>query len=192
MGESPAAGVTLEDIRDSVSYRFIEHLADLSGRHIQWQIHARSGICMADLNRDFSSRLTHTPCDVLLLVMGVNDAAQLTPVSAFRKQLSLLIRRFKTYTSPGAVLLIAGAPMLDHFPALPWPLRAVLGRHSRRLDNVMAETADQHGLIYVPTNIDGGEIFADDGFHPNTEASGLWAELLAQALHQHALVVSVD
>jgi lysophospholipase L1-like esterase len=87
-------------------------------------------------------------------------------------------------------VLWSGLPPMHRFPALPQPLRAVLGRHARDLDAALERHAcrDQASLQHVPMPpMSRPEWIAQDGFHPGPQAYAVWGGALAQALMQSAL-----
>jgi lysophospholipase L1-like esterase len=67
------------------------------------------------------------------------------------------------------------------FPALPWPLRTVLGWRSAALQ----AAADRLGGRLPRLVVErfeaplASDLFASDGFHPNLKAHTLWGERIA-------------
>ena len=84
-----------------------------------------------------------------------------------------------------SLVLLAGVPPLDHFPALPRPLSFVLGARSAALDQASAKLAmKMERVVHVPFRIEKArarELFCQDGFHPSELGYKLWAEQLAEA-----------
>jgi lysophospholipase L1-like esterase len=83
-----------------------------------------------------------------------------------------------------ALVLLSGVPPMDRFPALPQPLRFVLGARSAALERATVElTKRLRRVEHVPFAIekDCEELFCEDGFHPSERGYSLWAEQLAAA-----------
>lgn len=72
-------------------------------------------------------------------------------------------------------------PPLGRFPALPQPLRGVLGLRARPLDAAGAGLAPGlPGLTHLPLSLPvTPELFCADGFHPGPAGYRQWAALLA-------------
>jgi hypothetical protein len=74
---------------------------------------------------------------------------------------------------------------MARFPALPQPLRRVLGASSRRLDQALQRwTADSGARLHaaMPALVGHepiGALMAADGFHPGPALYRRWAEALA-------------
>ena len=77
-----------------------------------------------------------------------------------------------------------GLPPLGAFPALPQPLRSVLGDRAARIDRRLGAWLESRpNALHLP--FDGApapEQFAHDGYHPAPAAVTLWAEFLAERL----------
>jgi lysophospholipase L1-like esterase len=85
-----------------------------------------------------------------------------------------------------ALMLLAGVPPIDCFPALPKPLNFVLGARSASLDQAsMAMAKRLKRVVHVPVQIEKAqrtELFCSDGFHLSELGYRLWAEQLAAAI----------
>jgi lysophospholipase L1-like esterase len=68
---------------------------------------------------------------------------------------------------------------MHRFPALPQPLRAVLGRKAIELDAVLHELGQDY--LPMPARLDPDWIAAD-GFHPGPQAYAAWAQQIAPGL----------
>jgi lysophospholipase L1-like esterase len=80
-------------------------------------------------------------------------------------------------------VVLAGVPPVGVFPALPQPLRALLGWRAWWLDRAASRSAARAGLVYVPTRLDrtARTLFAADGFHPSAAGCAVWGRALVQA-----------
>jgi len=80
-----------------------------------------------------------------------------------------------------AAVVIGGIAPISSFPALPWPLRNVLGWRAAALQ----EAADGLGQRFEKLVVERfsapltRDLFASDGFHPNPHAHSLWGEKIA-------------
>jgi hypothetical protein len=72
---------------------------------------------------------------------------------------------------------------MQRFPGLPMPLRQVFGWRAARLDGVGHQVAAAIDPVrHLPTPVpDDPSAFASDGYHPNAQACGEWARVVAAA-----------
>ncbi len=183
VGESPLAAVGLADPSETVAHHLAAHIAQASGRPTHWRILARGGYTADAVRRRLVPELETWAADLILIGLGVNDSIRLRSARRWQRDLTLLIADLHQRTGPTPVLL-AGVPDMHHFPLLPPALKLLLGSRSRLLDLAATELAMQRAQTrYVSMQLDArsGELFCEDGFHPNAQGHALWAEQLAPA-----------
>ncbi|MNE68319.1 hypothetical protein D3C80_1639730 [compost metagenome] len=74
-------------------------------------------------------------------------------------------------------------PPLQHFSALPWLLRQLLGWRARLLDRQMRALAAREGLLCCATHLEmRAEFLALDGYHPSPLGYRIWGEDLGGRL----------
>ena len=175
---------------DPVSVRAVRGPgANSSPLCVDWQIAARTGLRTRDIapalagllrSNDGVAGREAVPCyDLALVALGVNDATALQSASAFRRDVQALRILLREKHGIGRILW-SGLPPIHRFPALPQPLRAVLGRKARELDAVLREWGADY--VAMPARLDDAWI-ADDGFHPGPLAYAAWAAQLRRPLH---------
>src|SRR5262249_55787753 len=100
--------------------------------------------------------------------------------AAFARDLTALVSAARSCVGDAAVV-IAGVAPLKFFPGLPSPLRGILGWRCTALQTAAERVAEQlprlvverFSALFVP------ELFASDGFPPNSRAQALWGEKIA-------------
>jgi lysophospholipase L1-like esterase len=94
-----------------------------------------------------------------------------------------LVAAIRAQVGPAPVAL-AGVPPMHTFPALPQPLRAVLGARARRLDAALARLpARLPALRHVPMRLDPArDLFCEDGFHPSEAGYAIWGARMGEEL----------
>ncbi|MFZ0159786.1 MAG: GDSL-type esterase/lipase family protein [Kineosporiaceae bacterium] len=170
VGDSVAAGVGIEDHEHTVAGRLATILHARTGRSVAWSVLARSGAdaaAVADLLGDGAGV---RGADLVVVSVGVNDVKDLRSDDDWRVGLRRLLQ-VVTAAAPGALVAMVGLPPVERFPALPWPLSALLGARARRLDRIGREVAATVAAVVrlevgVEEIGDVGAAFADDGFHP--------------------------
>lgn len=191
-GESTAVGVGVDTHEEGLAARIAGHLADGTGREVGWRVDGRNG---ARTRADGAHAWRRLPRpsgehDVLIVVLGVNDTLGLTPPRHWRTQMHRLVEEATRCLRPGGLVIVAGIPRIDTFPALPQPLRAVLGAHGRVLDAATRDLiADAPGAVHVstPPMVDDVDLCAD-GFHPSAHGYARWA----RRLHEEAVAPWAD
>ncbi|WP_235934946.1 SGNH/GDSL hydrolase family protein [Undibacterium crateris] len=189
IGESPMAGVGVTHYDDSLCARFAALLAQQQACQVHWQVLAENGARLAAAS-SWLQQLPASPTDtvdIILLSFGVNDTTAFASVATYRRQMSALLQQLQTRW-PAAQILISGVPKLAEFPALPSPLRHVLGYKAASLDSAVAGLLAQF-VVKLPLNqsklchiampvMRDKRCMASDGYHPSAMGAALWAEQL--------------
>ena len=159
-------------------------IAAQGGQAVHWQARglngARSGWLLEQLATP--DGLIATP-DIVVFSNGINDVTTIRSEAAVVGQLQAVITAAES-RFPGALVFQLGLPPLGVFPALPQPLRQVLGRRSDRIDTALdAWLAQRPRAHFLPfESLPRAEQFARDGYHPAAPAVALWAESLAPTI----------
>ena len=189
IGESPVAGVGVERQEEAITAQFAQELAVALKRPVQWRAFGKNGATVADASREILPQLQQVPAQqagetrILLIAFGVNDSTAFHSSCRYRRDLAALACALQQQLSP-TLLLISGAPPLHLFPALPQPLRHVLGMKAAALSRVAQQlAAELPQAIYVPVRSDARErsLMAHDGYHPSAAGARVWAQQLAHA-----------
>ncbi len=176
-GDSAAAGVGAGSQDQALTGRLVH---ELSGDfRVTWRLEAATSATTPD-TLDRLSRLPRAPYDVLVTSLGVNDITRRTSVAAWLED-QRAIRSLARTRFGVSLLVLAGLPPVDRFPALPQPLRWYLGGRARRFTHGLAEdTAGEADARVIDLRFPlGPEAMAEDGFHPGPPAYGEWAERAA-------------
>jgi lysophospholipase L1-like esterase len=72
---------------------------------------------------------------------------------------------------------------VGRFPALPHPLRGVLGLRARLLEAALHRLArGTDGAVHVPLPaLAGNHFFCEDRFHPSEEGYAVWGRAMGRA-----------
>ena len=179
VGDSTAVGTGAESLADALPGR----LGKLLGA--RWRAVGRNGATAADVLRDHIDEAAGGPADVVVLVVGWNDAMRLRSPRAFARDLGLLIDRLRA-ASPEARVVVVAPPAFGDFAVLPQPLRTALGSAATGLSRVAAQVAASRDAVFAP-GFDGRSVAAD-GFHPDAAGYTRMAEGIAAAVASAALV----
>ncbi|MFM7533590.1 MAG: SGNH/GDSL hydrolase family protein [Rubrivivax sp.] len=183
-GDSSAAGVGVAHQRDALAAPLAVELARQTRRAVQWRLVAASGLSTAGL----LARLREAgwpPADLVMVVTGVNDVVEQVPSGravAAREALANALRN----AAGARHVAFAPVPPIHRFPALPQPLRAVLGRDAQRHNHALARWAHARSdvsVVSMTMPLHAG-VMAEDGFHPGGPVYAYCARAMAAHLGQ--------
>lgn len=180
LGDSSAAGVGVDRQDDALAGQLVAALAD---HHPDWRLEAWTGATTA-LTLARLRALPEIPFDIAVVALGVNDVTRGVPLKRWlihqRELAAALSGRFGVRH-----LYLSGVPPMGAFPALPRPLRDVLGARAARFDAALAGLAatipGARHLAFDTVQLQPA-MMAQDGYHPGAAAYALWAEALARAI----------
>lgn len=184
IGESTVAGVGAPTHAEALTGQLAMAIARKRQRAVQWQALGRSGISARDALDLLVPELNQTQADWVVLALGVNDVLRFRSPQGWLKDLSGLIDALRQKLGMVPIIL-APVPQMQHFPALPQPLRSVLGLWARLLDQAACALAGRlPQVVHVPFTIapDAKGFYCIDGFHPSVNGYAAWAEQLASAV----------
>lgn len=179
-GDSSAAGVGARTQAEALAGRLSAELADLEP---DWVLHARTGATTQTALASLAA-LPATRVDAAVVALGVNDLTRGVPLARWLAQqrdlAALLQGRFGARH-----VYLSGVPPMGAFPALPRPLRDVLGARAARFDAALAaQTREIPGVTHLPFDaaLLAPAMMASDGFHPGPQVYALWARAVAAAI----------
>lgn len=180
IGESTVAGVGVEAQESALAGCLAQALAQRLGRPVAWRACGENGITAGQACQNLLPLALAEPADLVLLVFGVNDTTHLSSLSAWRSALRQLCRELG---AQGAQVVFTGVPPIQHFSALPWLLRRLLGWRALLLDETLAEISREEGAAHVRLGLNcSPEYLARDGYHPSALGYRVWADGLAGLL----------
>jgi lysophospholipase L1-like esterase len=189
IGESTAAGVGAAHHGEALAGELAARLATKLGRRTRWHALGENGATARRALRLLES--ASDAADLAVVALGVNDVLEQTRAARWANDVAALIVALQTRIGAREVILLE-VPPLARFPALPRPLRYVLGRDARRLDAALARVAarldaSERRVRHYRFAFDGArEFFAADGFHPSARGYAHWAELIAERYAREA------
>lgn len=173
VGDSSAAGVGTAT-QDTALAGQIAHA--LSPHHtVTWQLIANTGATTSSTLARLRLE-TLPPCDVAIVILGVNDVTRGRPRAAWLRTHSALRELLRQKTG-ARHLYITQIPPLGALPLLPQPLRWLLGRRATRFDVALCDALRaEPDCTYVPLpQMLEPRDMAEDGFHPGPVIYAAWA-----------------
>jgi lysophospholipase L1-like esterase len=180
IGESTICGIGVSRGDETVTAVTARALARSTGRPVAWRAHGLSGATARDGLQRLLPRIAPEPADLLIVAFCVNDVTAYRSPAAFANDLAAIVTAARQRVGDAAAI-IGGVAPLGSFPALPWPLRSILGWRSAALRAAADRLAERVPKVVVERFSTPFEpaLFASDGFHPNSKAHQLWGEKIA-------------
>lgn len=186
LGESTVAGVGVEQLEAALAGQLAQALALRLQRPVAWHAHGENGITAGEACERLLPAALAEPVDLALLVFGVNDTTHLSSLEAW----ALALRRLaQALGGQGARVAFTGVPPIEHFTALPWLLRKLLGLRAGLMDARLRQVCGEVGAGYQGLQLEfAAEFLAADGYHPSALGYRVWAEGLADRLASEAVL----
>jgi lysophospholipase L1-like esterase len=183
LGESPVAGVGVRTHEEAITGQLAAILSNRLRRPVAWRACGKNGVTAREALEQVVPYIPPAPVDIALVAFGVNDTTAFRPASRWRADLRDVLMALDARCQPKLVML-SGVPPVGSFPALPQPLRWVMGLKARTLDIAARElTQAMAQVVHVPLLLDTRDpaMMAPDGYHPSALGCAAWARLLAEA-----------
>ena len=185
VGDSAAAGVGVEIQDDALLGAVLNQLQD--GYEISYQLEATTGHSSGQVIKTVKN-MPAQHFNVVITSVGVNDITKLTsPKGWIKKQQQLYAEINQKFTPE--LIIAAGVPPMNLFPALPNPLAWLFGQYAKGMNKNLAKFVQQQAnMQWIEYNLQGFKTLnlemAKDGFHPSKEIYTLWGEQVADKIRQ--------
>lgn len=185
VGDSAAAGVGVQHQSDALLGGILNELQ--YEFQIRYTLHAKTGHTSAQVIEALHE-LTAQHYDVVVTSVGVNDVTQLMSAGRWMKKQHQLYRIIEEKFSP-SLIIAAGVPPMNHFPALPNPLAWLFGQYAKKMNQQLAKfVVGRANMQWIEYDIQKYQALnlamAQDGFHPSKEVYQIWAQQVAALIRQ--------
>jgi lysophospholipase L1-like esterase len=199
LGDSTTAGVGVERADESLPHLIALRLADAERRDVRVVSYGWAGARAADLVRQQLPRAIEplrppdtesflATADVVVIVVGSNDATHSTPPGRYRASIRAVLDGVRE-TAPSARVALAGIPAFRGALRAVEPLIFLADQYARLLRPIGRAEAARAGVAYadlardVPPLIRGRtDVLSRDQFHPSVVGYTAWADVIADAL----------
>lgn len=184
VGESTAVGVGAAVHAEALPGFLAEALRDRFHRSVAWSVTGRSGATARKLLTDLLPTMNGVDPDLVVVTVGINDLIRRRPLERWSTDVTELLTLVRS-RFPDAEVVVSGLPPVHRFPAIPRPLRLVLGARARDMDGILRDVAAVGGVTHAPMDESRArdpEVFAADGLHPSPAGYRAWAADLARAV----------
>lgn len=190
VGDSSAAGYGAPTREGALQGQVSSRLAET--HRVEWTTFARFG-STGEKTLRYLQKQDPVRYDVAVVAVGMNDMIAGEPLRPWLRTQRQLADELRSRFGVSHIVL-SGLPPIGGFPALPQPMRWILGRQRDRYDAALQQWADgESALTYVPTGFqeDGpfregevtvAEMMAADGFHPGPRVYDEWGRRATEAI----------
>ena len=186
LGDSTVAGIGAATHQEALTGQVAVHLHRNLGRLIAWRAIGRSGATAETACEILAPQLQGAQADILVVSLGVNDTIKLHSPARWRRNLARLLMLARESLGPVPVV-VSGMPPIEHFPALPQPLRFAFSRRAAALDQAGAAllaTWPHSAHVRFQGAEQVANFFAADGFHPGPVGYNIIGAALAEQAAQ--------
>ena len=184
IGESTVAGVGVEAQEAALAGQLAQALSARLGRPVAWRACGENGITAGEACERLLPLALGEPADLVLLVFGVNDTTHLSSLAGWEASLRALSRAL---SARGERVVFTGVPPIQHFSALPWLLRRLLGLRAALLDAELRRISAQERAQCARLELSfAADYLARDGYHPSALGYRVWGEGLAELITRSA------
>lgn len=180
LGDSAAAGVGASHQDQALLGQVVGSLQGSS--RVTWRLLAKNGNTTSTVLELLESQPPQN-YDVVVTSLGVNDVTALVGARKWRRQQaelrSILKQKFNAH-----LIIVSGLPPLHGFPALPQPLRWILGSRATRFNRYLeADVAADENTTFLDVRFTSDtSLMASDGFHPGPGVYAQWGERVAAVI----------
>ena len=181
LGDSIAYGTGARHVDEAVGPRLVREL-QREGYDVDLRLLAVPGATSRDLAAQVR-RAVSVGTDLALIVIGANDLTRLVPPAQAAAALGAAITALR---AAGARVVVAPAPDLSDFPAIPPAFRPVIHQACLRLQQSQAAATETAGGVVAPVSADLARAFAADPalfsldrYHPSSAGYARIADVLA-------------
>ena len=180
LGDSAAAGVGVEHQDDALLGAILHELKD--DFEIDWKLQAKTGDTSSKVIRALD-QIEVQHYDVIVTSVGVNDVTKLIPAEVWIQKQEQLYSKIQQKFSP-KLIIAAGVPPMNMFPALPDPLAWLFGQYAKQMNQQLENFVNQQvNMQWIEYDIEKYRAMnlqmAADGFHPSKEVYTLWGQEVA-------------
>ncbi len=180
VGDSAAVGVGEKTQDTALLGQLVKHLSNYTT--VEWDLIARTG-GTTTTTMQWLCETQAKSYDAVVVSLGVNDVTRQVPLRKWLNQTDNLLNLLTTKFAAKRIYT-TNLPPMGSFPALPQPLRWIIGLRVNRFNLAMEQhQAKRPEITRISINLKlDPALMASDGYHPGTAVYALWAREVAKAI----------
>jgi len=188
IGESTVAGVGVKSHYQSIVGFLSNYLADCKGVKVSWEVLAKSGFTVKNVNTNLIPLLKNEIPDLIVIGLGGNDTFQTNHPKNWAIEIKKLIQSIRS-KYPKAPIIFMNMPPVRDFIVMGSLLHFFLGNlvdlFSQELENIVAQHQNvwfnDKRISLEEFKTIGGEAYSihdffSDGVHPSELTYRIWGE----------------
>lgn len=182
LGDSSAAGVGSDDIRESLGPQLAEILHRRTGRTVRWRVAGANSAIAEQVRDHVVPNLPAAPHTHVILCIGMNDLKNFLTANRFKKGFGGLLYAVHSKWPQAAIIW---TPLLDMttVPTLPRLLGTVLQLRAELFNRLGRQLCrERHAIVAPPLDSTNPAGFSLDGFHASPAGYHYWAGVLADTI----------
>ena len=180
LGESTVAGLGARTHETALAGQFAGFLAEKIGKSVEWFVVGKNGVTAEQAINELVPQIPDEKFDYILLGIGGNDVLKLSSPRKWRRDMTRLLAIMRE-KYPEAIIFMTNAPVVRLSPALPHPVKFVLGQLSRLHDeNSKQFTKNLEKVFYFHQPREITEGFFADGIHPSEKGYTDWSNRMIE------------
>ncbi len=179
-GAGPAVGWGVSSHDLALPGAFARALTSMTGRGADVEIAADPGVTVSGaLQALFAMQLWRY--DVIVIVLGINDALRLTPLDAWRDKLDELVAGVEDATSTGTKVVLAGIHPIRSIPTFDSAFGRIAGDHATSMNEITEQAcARSERTTFAPLTAPIETV--DSTRHREPAAYTQWAKEIATVI----------
>jgi lysophospholipase L1-like esterase len=179
LGDSIIAGVGATTPAETLTAQYAQAWHKQHRVGVSWKAYGRIGASTPKITALTKKIIDDEPFDIILISAGVNDILGVTRTYTWLRDLDTLIDTIHQ-KYPTSYVIFLGIPPLHTFPALPRPLRDVLGLRAKQFDELAMQRVTRRERCHYSRirRLPSKDAFSTDGFHPSADSYRELAEML--------------
>ncbi len=185
LGDSSAAGVGTDDVRESLGPQLAEILHERTGSTVRWRVAGANSAITEQVRDHVVPHLESESVTHIVLCVGTNDMKNFLTASRFKRGFGGLLYALHSKW-PDAT--IVWTPLLDMttVPSLPRLLGRVLQMRAAIFNRLAQQLCfERHAVVTPPLDSSNAAGFSADGFHASPAGYHYWAGVLADTILEH-------
>ncbi|MCP4317113.1 MAG: SGNH/GDSL hydrolase family protein [Hyphomicrobiales bacterium] len=182
VGDSSAAGVGADDVRETVGCQIAHILNEQTGAMVSWRNAGANSAISEEVRDHVVPNLERLPYTHIILTVGTNDMKNFLTARRFKNGFGGLLYALKAKWPQATIIW---SPMIDMrmVPGLPTALSHILQMRAKIINRVGHRLCRERYAIAAPQLVPVDKSgFSADGFHACGIGYRYWAELLAHTI----------
>lgn len=186
IGESTVAGLGAKTHETALAGQFARVLSETIGKSVRWHVIGKNGVTAKRALKELVPLIPdEEKFDYIIVGLGGNDVLKLSSPLKWRRNMMKILRLLRE-KHPESVIFITNVAAIKLSPALPEPIKFILGRLSRLHNANIKQFVREFERVYYyeqPESVPPD--FFSDGIHPSEAGYKVWSEEIIKTMSRN-------